>query len=125
MPDRSTVVNAFTSLFDSIVDGRVYRSILPQNTLFPAVKYQVVGQLPHNTFSGPSKLDFLTVDVHVYASDLAECEQIAEQIRQTVEGFDTTDSIIQSIRFHESGDDYAQNISKYHIQQEYRVTFNR
>jgi len=125
MPKRSEVIDAFTGLFSSVVDGRAFRSILPQGIMFPAIRYEVVGQLPHNTFSGPSELDFLTIDVHIYDSNNANCEAIAEQVRGILEAVSTPNETFGSIRFKESGDEYAQGLSKYHIQQEYKVSFSR
>ena len=125
MPNRKKVIDAFTGLFESLVDGRVYRKVIPQDSMFPAVRYEIVGQIPHNTFSGPSELDFLTIDVHTYASDLSQAEDIADQIRFIVESETFRPDSIMSVRFKESGDDYATALSKFEIQQEYRVSFRR
>ena len=91
---------------------------------FPAAVYQIVSRIPNASFDGGSKMDFLHIDITVFADAPGQALQLAEELRIDLES--ETFTVIQSCRYRESGGiQYNDFLQKYAVQYEYRLSVNR
>lgn len=92
-------------------------------TQFPAATYQVVSRVPHASLSGPSDMDFLQVDITIFADSPGEALELSETLRSALETFNFDK--IKSCRYRESGGiEYHDFLQKYAVQYEYRISIN-
>lgn len=68
-----------------LVGERIYRERLPQNPALPAVTYMVVSGSTTNSFSGPSGLDEVTVQIDAWGSAI-DADNLADAIRESIDG---------------------------------------
>lgn len=92
------------SALNAILVNKVFPVIIPQADQLPALCYYIGAKEPSPTNDGPSKLDKITLNIHIASMTYFELEDIAEKVRVIIEAM--TDSNIQSIRFNSENDDY-------------------
>lgn len=83
----------FTVLRDSprvsgIVAGRIYRSgAAPQRVVNPYLTWTLIAAIPQNQLSGTPGVDASTIQVDCWSIDDAQCESLAEAVRDAVEPY--------------------------------------
>ena len=85
------------SAVTGLVGAKIYSSQAPQGTQFPFVCFEVVSNMPTNTKTGPSKLDFYRVQVTALSQLNPNANAIKEAIRTALDYYQ--DSQVQNIFF--------------------------
>lgn len=75
-----------TSITD-LVSTRIYPSTFPEGVIFPAVRYTIVSQFRQQLVGGASGMVESSVQFDVYASTHISANQIAEALREVLQGF--------------------------------------
>ena len=103
--------------------NNVFWNVRPQsNKTFPSCAINIVDRIPHNTFSGASKLDFTHIDLHLYHTTKEGVEDLFLETREKLEDRSINDSI-DECWFKDSGaDDYLDDLGLYTLQAEYKIT---
>ena len=78
---ESEVLTALTDGSPSLAAGRVYAILLPDETPLPAITYQRISTLSHNSLQEWARIDHVRMQVDCWASTYAEAKLLAEQVR--------------------------------------------
>lgn len=103
--------------------GRVYPTVLKQNTLYPAAAINVTDTNPTNTKTGASDMDRVLVQIDVYATNATEAAEAAEAIRGAIDYQGTGD--IECIFFRRSIDGLSEKPELIRKLTEYSIIYRR
>jgi hypothetical protein len=84
---RYDVDVAMVNALRGIVGGRIYPGALPDDPVYPCVRYSLAGTQFHNTLCGQSHLFTFRNRVQVYARTSKEAVQIGTTIKAAMRGF--------------------------------------
>jgi len=82
---RDRLVNEST--VSAIVGNRVYRSVLPQNPVFPALVLDVLIDKPRDTIDGAASLFRADIQVDCWSQKASEAAALAEAVRLALQGY--------------------------------------
>ena len=114
----------------SLVGTRLNPVRIPQESLFPAISYNVVSIVANPTNSGHSRTEFARVQVNTYATSFADAIELSGQVRAAFD--DATapetynDSYVQVIEYdgeNHTADDQAAFAGLYQISQDYLLNY--
>lgn len=71
---------------ESLVDGRVFPSVLPMGFALPAIVYITSGVDPNNTICGASDDEEVRIQVDLYAKTMKEVLSLRKQVFTAIEG---------------------------------------
>jgi hypothetical protein len=93
----------------SLTGGRIYPVAMPQTADFPAVTYQLISTLPHDTKQRPSSYDEAEFQVNVFAELMADAVEISGHVRRALDGYSgTVEAVdIPVVRFIGMNDDLS------------------
>jgi Protein of unknown function (DUF3168) len=77
---------ALQAALAGLVAGRVYPIRLPDDPVYPSLRYSNVNTNNHNTLCGPSNLTDARYRVDIFATTVKECDQIAASILAIMRG---------------------------------------
>jgi len=66
------------------VGTRIYPSVLPQEVVYPAMAYEVIGEGPVNSFDGYEGLNNISLEIDSFATSKLAAKQLADSIRDTM-----------------------------------------
>lgn len=103
----------------ALVGSKIYPSLIPQKTLFPAIAYQVVSDIPVNSFDGyTSGLRSARVQVDSYSKSYDQAQDIADAVAAVLgSAGDTTFSAVQLMR----RDLYEDSTSLHRVTQDFSI----
>jgi hypothetical protein len=78
---------ALVSALRGLVAGRLYPGILPDDPVYPCIRYSLIGTGFHNTLCGQSDLFTFRNRVQVYARTSFEAVQIGASVKSVMRGF--------------------------------------
>jgi hypothetical protein len=114
----------------SLVGTRLNPVRIPQESLFPAISYNVVSIVANPTNSGHSRTEFARVQVNCYGNSFADVVELSSQVRIAFD--DATapetynDSYVQVIEYdgeNHTADDQAAFAGLYQISQDYLLNY--
>ncbi|WP_262511682.1 DUF3168 domain-containing protein [Echinicola strongylocentroti] len=70
---------------DTYVSDRIYPVQAPQRDMGNLIIYGIAGTKPEETKQGPSKEDWVMVDIVVYSKDYDEMHTIAKAVREALD----------------------------------------
>jgi hypothetical protein len=70
-----------------IVEGRVYPEVLPDDPVYPCIRY-TVSTTPQNTLCGQSELSQIRYSVHVFAVTVAQAIHLVAALQGIMRGFE-------------------------------------
>ena len=114
----------------SLVGTRLNPVRIPQESLFPAISYNVVSIVANPTNSGHSRTEFARVQVNCYGTTFADVVELSSQVRIAFD--DATapetynDSYVQVIEYdgeNHTADDQAAFAGLYQISQDYLLNY--
>ena len=111
--------------------SRINPLILPQESTFPAISYQLISVVPHPSKSGSSKSDFARVQINSFGTSYQSAVEIADLVRTAMQvslpaTFNSV--LVQSCEYDgevHMTDDVAAFAGVYHIAQDFIVNYNR
>lgn len=116
----------------ALISTRLNPVRIPQESLFPAVSYHIISEVPSPTKSGHSRTEFARVQVNAYGTTLASAESVASAIRTAFEAVtlpNTFNSVkCQTIEYdgeNQTADDTANFAGLYQVSQDYIINFTR
>jgi len=71
----------------SYVGTRIYPVRMPQNVVYPAITYQIIGSTRFLTLSGPVSLVEGRYQIDIWSNGYGETKNIAKGIRDALQGF--------------------------------------
>ena len=115
----------------AVVSSRINPLVLPQESAFPAISYQLISVVPHPSKSGSSKSDFARVQINSFGTSYQSAVQIADLVRTAMQvslpaTFNSV--LVQSCEYDgevHMTDDVAAFAGVYHIAQDFIVNYNR
>ena len=115
----------------AVVSTRINPLVLPQESAFPAISYQLISVVPHPSKSGSSKSDFARVQINSFGTSYQSAVQIADLVRTAMQislpaTFNSV--LVQSCEYDgevHMTDDVAAFAGVYHIAQDFIVNYNR
>ena len=115
----------------AVVSSRINPLVLPQESTFPAISYQLISVVPHPSKSGSSKSDFARVQINSFGTSYQSAVQIADLVRTAMQislpaTFNSV--LVQSCEYDgevHMTDDVAAFAGVYHIAQDFIVNYNR
>lgn len=93
--DRSSIEQAIYYLLDNDINVRAYPKVLPQNTLLPAATYQEITGLRQQVLTHPVGMVKSRFQINCWAENYADCDGLADAIREILDGYSGTVSKIQ------------------------------
>lgn len=118
--------NAVTSL----VGTRLNPVRIPQESLFPAISFNVISIASNPTNSGHSRTEFARVQVNCYATTFADVIELATQVRVAFDSATTPEiynaSYVQVIEYdgeNQTADDTAAFAGLYQVSQDYIINY--
>ena len=69
----------------AVVSSRINPLVLPQESAFPAISYQLISVVPHPSKSGSSKSDFARVQINSFGTSYQSAVQIADLVRTAMQ----------------------------------------
>jgi hypothetical protein len=82
---ETEVIAALTGGSPSLVAGRVYAHVLPDDSAMPAVTYARVSTVSHNHLTGWGGRDLVRMQVDSWAATYDEARRVAAEVRQLME----------------------------------------
>lgn len=86
------LINANTAA-NALLGGRIYTTVLKQSTAYPAAAINITDVEAHNTKTGPSDLDRVTVQIDVYGTNPTSAAETDAAIRAAID-YQTTGNIV-------------------------------
>lgn len=108
----------------SIIADRVFPGIIPEGTTLPACAFVTTNNEPTGTKSGPSTLDFVTVDFDIISKRYSEVDSAGEAIRNALENYAGGTNIYR-ISIRDEAEYFDQKNRLYRLNQEYYITVKR
>lgn len=71
----------------ALIGTRVHPLILPQGSVFPALTYQQISDLPGHTLGGPVDLHRIRMQIDVWASTYLSMEAVSAALRTALDGY--------------------------------------
>ena len=91
-------IGAVSGITDKVLT-RYYYGRLPQNSLYPALSFNIISLVTLDTKDGVSEYDYLRVQFTSYAARAADAEDLYDAIRT---GFDRFTDEAGTVKFHET-----------------------
>lgn len=114
----------------SLVGTRLNPVRIPQESLFPAISYNVVSIVANPTNSGHSRTEFARVQVNCYATSFADVVELSSQVRVAFDSAATPETYntcyVQVIEYdgeNQTADDQAAFAGLYQISQDYLINY--
>lgn len=114
----------------SLVGTRLNPVRIPQESLFPAISYNVVSIVANPTNSGHSRTEFARVQVNTYATSFADVVELSSQVRVAFDSAATPEiyntAYVQVIEYdgeNHTADDQAAFAGLYQISQDYLLNY--
>lgn len=116
----------------ALISTRLNPVRIPQESLFPAVSYHIISEVPSPTKSGHSRTEFARVQVNAYGITLASAESVSSAIRTAFEAVNLPNTFngikCQTIEYdgeNQTADDTANFAGLYQVSQDYIINFTR
>lgn len=114
------------SAITNVVSTRIYPIELPQNVVYPAVTYQRVSTVRNNALDIPLGVTTIRLQTDCYGISLSTAQQIADLIREELNGFNGT---VQTIKIYSIfADDerhfFEENLEQKRVMVDYLITFS-
>ncbi len=106
-------------LRDQIIAGvppvgeRVYPIQLPQNAVFPAVRYNRISALRDYTLTGPDCLPAARYQIDIFAETFTEARSVWDLVRIALDGFEASE--IQYITLDNETEDYEDETQLFRV----------
>lgn len=120
------------SALTALISTRLNPVRIPQESLFPAVSYHIISEVPSPTKSGHSRTEFARVQVNAYGITLASAEAVSSAIRTAFEAVNLPNTFngvkCQTIEYdgeNQTADDTANFAGLYQVSQDYIINFTR
>lgn len=115
----------------AVVSSRINPLVLPQESAFPAISYQLISVVPHPSKSGSSKSDFARVQINSFGTSYQSAVEVSDLVRSAMiltlpETYNNV--IVQACEYDgevHMTDDVAAFAGVYHIAQDFIVNYNR
>lgn len=114
----------------SLVGTRLNPVRIPQESLFPAISYNVVSIVANPTNSGHSRTEFARVQVNCYGTSFADVVELSSQVRVAFDSAATPGTYntcyVQVIEYdgeNHTADDQAAFAGLYQISQDYILNY--
>lgn len=129
-PIGSVVRDALTLDAGVIVAGvaaKIYPRVLPQNTVVPAVSYQVLSEIPYDDISGNAGLYRAVIEFKIWSKTAAQAAAIEEAIRLAIQGYQGINLTVRIIGVHHlhTHDDFEGEIGEYNQLSRFGVFYRR
>lgn len=108
---------------NTLVGGRIYRDLVPQGALLPAITITLVSSVPTNTLGGRRVFQNVLVDVRVVTDGTVYGNAIADRVdavlqntsglKDTVHVVELVQDAVQAFIENDSGKSYAHIIATY------------
>jgi hypothetical protein len=115
----------------SIVGQNIYPVRALQGATYPYIAHQFLSNRPVSTHDGPSRFDFGTVQINIYAMTATQAQDIMEAVRTALDrktpGTYNGTAVAQIEYLGESHlpEDEAENDQVYYIVSEFEVNYHR
>lgn len=115
----------------ALVGAKIYPLVVPQNTAYPAVVYQVISKIPNSEpcqgEQHSENVQQARMQVSIYAEKYEQIVAIDEAIRSALDYYKGTVGTVQisSLRFLSARDLYAQEALVYHRAIDYRIIYSK
>lgn len=119
---------AITAEIGSGVNMQLYPNQLPQKqSVWPAIVYRMLPNVPTNSFSGPSKFDNRIVDFFIYATSYDDAQDLMNILRDNLEDESGTyaGTVINHVLYVDDNDDYIDSLEKYGWRIEFNFNYRR
>lgn len=119
------------STANTMLSGRVYPGIFPEQYTLPAVAINIVGGTPNPTKTGPGDVDNIRVQVDCYGSTYTSAQQVADAVRTAIDWYrgnvtsGATTYAIDWINFERIQDSWEADPKEFRIVTEYSVKSKR
>lgn len=120
------------SALTALISTRLNPVRIPQESLFPAVSYHIISEVPSPTKSGHSRTEFARVQINAYGITLASAESVSSAIRTAFEAVNLPNTFngvkCQTIEYdgeNQTADDTANFAGLYQVSQDYIINFTR
>lgn len=107
----------------NLVGTRVYPVVLPQDPIYPAIRYQQLAGSREPTMGSNNGLVNTTVQIDSYSESYAQARQVAEEVRSALQRFRGTVAgvVIEGAFVEGPLDVFEDQIKKYRVQQDFTV----
>ena len=99
-----------TTVVSSIVSSRIFPLLAPQSAALPFITYRRSGIRRQQTLSGPMGVPQVSVDFDVYAATYEGARDLAEKVRQRLDGYGGTfdNAEVKQVSLENEQDDFVQ-----------------
>jgi len=89
---EESLYNYLASITDitDIVDDKIYHHHLPQEAVFPVLTFQMISSRHDHDIQGAAGACTARYQVDCWSRSLAECVELAEAVRQALQGYKGT-----------------------------------
>lgn len=111
---------------DALVDGRVYPTKLPQDVEMPAIRYQMIDDVPEHAMGSDVGVAHGRVQIDCFGSDYDEARNVATNVHDALSRFNGTAGgvTIQATFAENKGIDfYEHEVEQNRIAQDYMVHY--
>lgn len=108
---------------NGLLSGRIYSGMVPQSSTYPAAVVNLITSSPTNTKTQASDLDFLRVQIDIYAETLASVDAVSDAIRGAIDY--ATSEPIRHIEFRSEMDGFSGKPELYRRICEYSISYAR